>query len=236
MDGGNDTGRSMTNRPIAIRIRAKKLAVLIRAARLAAGKEVKETAQGIGVSSEKFEAFETGEDSPSLPELEALACFLNVPIEQFWSDQVNLPVKPSDDQIDVGQVIELRQHIIGTMLRKARMEADKSSMEIADRAGISEEQLVAYELGEIPVPLPELEALIAALEFPLQEFRDTRSPVARWALQQRALIQFSELEPELQDFISKPVNRPYLLLAKRLSEMSVEKLRMVAEGLLEITL
>jgi len=38
------------------------------------------------------------------------------------------------------------------------------------------------------------------------------------------------------DFISKPVNRPYLQLAQRLSEMSVEKLRMVAEGLLEITL
>lgn len=226
----------MTNRPIAIRIRAKKLAVLIRAARLAAGKEIEECAQAIGVSIEKFKDFETGEDSPSLPELEALACFLNVPIEQFWSDRVNLPLDPSDDQIDVGQVIELRQHVIGALLRKARTEADRSTMEIADQAGITEEQLVAYELGEIPIPLPELEALAAAIEFPLEEFRDTRSPVARRALQQRALRQFAELEPELQDFISKPVNRPYLLLAQRLSEMSVEKLRMVAEGLLEITL
>jgi hypothetical protein len=47
---------------------------------------------------------------------------------------------------------------------------------------------------------------------------------------------FAELSPELQDFLSKPINRPYLELAQRLSEMDVEKLRAVAEGLLEITL
>jgi len=37
-------------------------------------------------------------------------------------------------------------------------------------------------------------------------------------------------------FVLKPINLPYLELAKRLSEMSVDKLRDVAEGLLEITL
>jgi hypothetical protein len=41
---------------------------------------------------------------------------------------------------------------------------------------------------------------------------------------------------DLQTFVSKPINRPYLELAQRLSEMSVDKLRSVAEGLLEITL
>ena len=40
----------------------------------------------------------------------------------------------------------------------------------------------------------------------------------------------------MQQFVSKPVNQPYLELAQRLSEMSVERLRSVAEGLLEITL
>jgi transcriptional regulator with XRE-family HTH domain len=226
----------MTIRPITNRIRAKKLAVLIRAARLATSRDIRESAQAIGVSNEKFEAFESGDDSPSLPELEALACFYNIPVEQFWSDQINLPVKTSEAPVDFEKVIALRQHIIGALLRKTRTEADRTTMEIADQAGISEEQLVAYELGEIPIPLPELEALSAALNQPLQEFRDSRSPVAKWSVQQRALLQFTELEPELQDFVSKPVNRPYLLLAQRLSEMSVEKLRMVAEGLLEITL
>jgi hypothetical protein len=40
----------------------------------------------------------------------------------------------------------------------------------------------------------------------------------------------------LLEFVSKPVNRPYLELAQRLSKTNVENLRAVAEGLLEITL
>ena len=40
---------------------------------------------------------------------------------------------------------------------------------------------------------------------------------------------------EMQVFVSKPINRPYLELAMRLNDMSVDKLRGVAEGLLEIT-
>ena len=47
---------------------------------------------------------------------------------------------------------------------------------------------------------------------------------------------FKEMPPELQAFVAKPINLPYLELAQRLSEMSVDKLRAVAEGLLEITL
>jgi hypothetical protein len=41
---------------------------------------------------------------------------------------------------------------------------------------------------------------------------------------------------ELRQFVAQPVNRPYLELARKLSHMSTEKLRSVAEDLLEITL
>jgi hypothetical protein len=70
----------------------------------------------------------------------------------------------------------------------------------------------------------------------MKEFQDNRGPIGTWIRQQRALQNFAELTPELQEFLSKPVNRPYLELAHRLSEMNVEKLRAVAEGLLEVTL
>jgi hypothetical protein len=40
----------------------------------------------------------------------------------------------------------------------------------------------------------------------------------------------------LQSFVSQPINRPYIELAQRLSEMPTAKLRTIAEGLLEITL
>jgi hypothetical protein len=40
---------------------------------------------------------------------------------------------------------------------------------------------------------------------------------------------------ELREFVSLPVNRPYLELAMKLSGMSRDKLRSVAENLLDIT-
>jgi hypothetical protein len=44
-----------------------------------------------------------------------------------------------------------------------------------------------------------------------------------------------QLPNETQEFVIQPINQPYLKIAQRLSEMSVEELRSVAESLLEIT-
>lgn len=208
----------------------------MRAARLAAGKTVAECAQAIGVSPETFETYEIGDRSPSLPELEALAYFLDVPIEHFWGREVISKGKRSLDSLDIARLNALRQRVVGAMLRQTRLESSLSPEQLAEHAGISPGQLAAFEVGEEPVPVPVLESLAAALNRPIRDFQDSSGPVGAWIARQRALGQFSELPAELQEFISKPVNRPYLELAKRLSEMSVEKLRAVAEGLLEITL
>jgi hypothetical protein len=75
-----------------------------------------------------------------------------------------------------------------------------------------------------------------SLNRPVRDFQDKNGPVGAWAAREQAAHVLMEMPPELQDFIVKPINQPYLELAQRLSEMSVEKLRAVAEGLLEITL
>jgi hypothetical protein len=54
--------------------------------------------------------------------------------------------------------------------------------------------------------------------------------------QKKAVQDFLLLPPDLQNFVSKPVNRPYLELAMKLSGMSTDKLRSVAEDILDITL
>ena len=69
----------MDNRPIAIAIRSKKLGVLIQSARNSSDYTLEECAEAIGVTSQELESFESGEVSPSLPEMEALAFYLQVP-------------------------------------------------------------------------------------------------------------------------------------------------------------
>jgi hypothetical protein len=64
---------------------------------------------------------------------------------------------------------------------------------------------------------------------------DQTGPIGLWMVQQRAIQDFLLLPPELQNFVCKPVNRPYLELAMKLSGMSTDKLRSVAEDLLDIT-
>lgn len=220
----------------ATNIRAKKLGALIRDARLTSGKSIAECAQALGVSTAVFGEYELGNASPSLPELEVLAYYLHIPLEHFWRVEALSSLPKPTNVAGIEKLVSLRQRIIGTRLRQARLLASFSPVELAERVGLPEEQLQAYELGEQPIPLPELEVLAQAVNLPLQNLKNVRGPVGTWATQQRALQYYLDLPPDLQEFISKPVNRPYLDLAKRLSEMPVDKLRAVAEGLLEITL
>jgi transcriptional regulator with XRE-family HTH domain len=226
----------MQTRPIAITLRSKKLGVQLKAARLTAGKSIEDCAQAINSSKEMIESFEIGDASPSLPELEAMAFYLKTPLEQFWGRDVTLAEKADTSRFDSERLMAIRQRMIGAQIRQARFETGLSLEGLAEKSGLEIEQLTVYEIGEHPIPLPELESLANVLNRPLKDFQDNRGPIGTWLKQQRVLQNFAELTPELQDFLSKPINRPYLELAQRLSEMNVDKLRAVAEGLLEITL
>ena len=220
----------------ARKLKAKKIGVLLQDARLALGRSRKALADELGMSSAQLAAYERGEKAPSLPELEALAFALRVPLEHFWGSEVLLESSATGEEVDLARLVAVRQRKIGAKLQQLRESAGLTLAETARRAGITPHRLRTYELAERPIPVPELEALAAALDVPVQSFMDTDGPIGEWLVQQRQIAGFLELPPELREFVSKPVNRPYLELAQRLSEMSVEKLRAVAEGLLEITL
>jgi len=226
----------MDNRPIAAAIRSKKLGILIQGARSASDKSIEECTEALDISNERMQSFESGEASPSLPELEALAFYLKVPLDYFWGREIIDPAQKDLRAFEKERLMRLRNRVIGASLRKARLEAGMTSLELADSVSITEEQLNNYELGAESIPLPELELLATNVNRTIKDFQDNRGPIGTWIKQQRAMQAFDDLSPELQDFISKPINRPYLEISQRLSEMSVEKLRAVAEGLLEITL
>lgn len=224
-----------TMNPTLLTIRAKKLGVLIRSARWASGKSLEACASAIGVSASELEAYELGEHAPSLPELEMLAFYLQIPLEYFWGNELfrgnGHPALP-----DIQQLRELRQRMIGAMLRKARNQAALGLEDAAAKAGLGPEQLKAYELGEQAIPLPELESLAKALTTTISEFQDKNGPVGSWFIQQQMTRDFLDLPQELQAFVTRPINQPYLEVARRLSELQADKLRSMAEILLEITL
>lgn len=218
-----------------ITLRTKKLGVLIRDARLAARKSVDECAAAIGVKPGVFRAYEQGRRAPSLPELETLVYFLDLPMNHFWGREALSDDEARTAPLDLGQLKSVRQRMIGALLRQERMTASLSLKALAEKTGLPVGRIKAYELGQRPIPLPELEAMLSVLNSRIEAFFDESGPIGRWMTQQKAVEQFLQLPPELQEFVSQPINRPYLELALKLSALSTERLRAVAEGLLDIT-
>jgi transcriptional regulator with XRE-family HTH domain len=216
-------------------IRTKKLGVLIRDARLSARRSVQECADALGIRTGLFRSYEEGENSPSLPELEALVFYLGLPLDHFWSKKIKSASPSPIKNIDLQKVLAIRQRKIGALLRQERMNASISIRNLAAKTDIAGSRIKAYELGESPIPLPELEVLVTALGGRIETFFDRHGPIGQWMLSEQAVKEFLEMPLELRQFVATPVNRPYLELAMKLSGMSRDKLRAVAENLLDIT-
>ncbi len=219
-----------------ITIRTKKLGVLIRDARLAARRSVQECAEALGVRIGAFRAYEEGTRAPSLPELETLVYYLDLPMEHFWSKEIKSGSAPRHAKLDLPKLLAIRQRKIGALLRQERMKASISIRNLAHETGIASSRIKAFELGERPIPLPELEVLVRTLGGRIETFFDRSGPIGQWLISEETIQHFLELPMELREFIAMPVNRPYLELAMKLSNMSKDKLRSVAEDLLDITL
>lgn len=218
-----------------LKIRNKKLGLLIFDARKATRRSVEDCAEAIGVSPDQFQEFEAGLQAPSLPQIELLALYLNVPLEHFWGKKAISTSGTPDALQEKERLILLRNRVIGANLRMVRNNANFSYAELNEKTGIPEEQLKRYEQGDVSIPLSELEVLSMILDVPVERFYDQHGPIGKWRAQQSSYQIFLDLPPDIQQFIAKPVNRPYLELAMRLSDLSAEKLRAVAEVLLEIT-
>ncbi|HJS20434.1 MAG TPA: helix-turn-helix transcriptional regulator [Anaerolineales bacterium] len=216
-------------------IRTKLLGVLIRDARLSARRSVQDCAEAIGVRKSIFRSFEEGVRSPSLPELEALVYYLELPLDHFWSREIRSTRTSPLKNIDVSKLLGLRQRKIGVLLRQERMKASISIRNLANKTGIAGSRIKAYEQGTHPIPLPELEILVSNLGGRIESFFDHSGPIGLRMASDEAVHQFLEMPSELRQFVATPVNRPYLELAMKLSGMSRDKLRAVAEDLLEIT-
>lgn len=218
-----------------VTIRTKKLGVLIRDARLAARRSTQDCADAIGIRKSVFRSFEEGLRAPSLPELETLVYYLDLPMDHFWGKQVKSENASLHQKLDLPKLLAIRQRKIGALLRQERMNASISIRNLAHQTGIASSRIKAYELGERPIPLPELEVLVQTLGGRIETFFDRSGPIGQWLISEEAVQHFLEMPVELREFVSLPVNRPYLELAMKLSNMSRDKLRSVAEDLLDIT-
>jgi transcriptional regulator with XRE-family HTH domain len=217
-------------------LRQKITGVLLRQARTDAGKTLKECGRVLDLSSSALSAIEHGRRPISLPELEMLAYYLSVPLDQLLNGGA-APARAPVEALQSAELLALRHRIIGGILRQARLETDLTQAELAKRIGVSKMRLSQYELAEKPIPLVELEAIAETLDVPLSDFLDEGvGPVGEQQRLDREYRQFAELPSDVRAFILEPTNQGYLDLAMSLSAVPAEGLRNIAASLLEITM
>jgi len=224
--------------PKLLTIRSKKIGVCLADTRMKARKSIEDTAHHLGITASEYAAFEKGVTTPSLPQLELLGVFFNVPVDRLinWQTEPEETSKP--DPKVLGKIVKLREHVIAAIVSKTRQQKQISSEALAIECGISAGELNAYEKAEKPIPYPVLEAMSKSLGLDLRSLYSSHGPLKKKVVptgQEEPQKVLQDLPSELYDFINKPINRPYIELAHKLSEMSVDRLRTVAESLLEIT-
>jgi transcriptional regulator with XRE-family HTH domain len=212
--------------------RAQILGNLIRDARLYAGQRHRDCAKVLGITEDEYKQAEAGEYSITLPDLEVLALYLRVPMGYFWgTDQLH-----EAKDVNYAGMLDLRQRVIGAMIRQLRLQARQTTADFAELLEVDEEVIQEYEAGSKPIPYLQLEQLCRHLDVSITHFVDDQhGPLRRHEAEQRLQKIFDDLDVDMQTFLANPTNVSYLETAKTLSEMDVQRLRQVAESLLEIT-
>lgn len=234
---GNDTLEPEVAHSERKLVKARILGILLADARRASGHNEEEVADLLDLTPGEYRALEAGDAMPSLPQLEVMAYFFNVPVSHFWGGDT-LPVKRQESRVRerIPAILALRDRILGVQLQQLREQANLSVADLADQTSLDAKRIRDAERGRISLPLDELEALTQSMQGRLSELVDGHGPVGQQLQAKEDFEQFASLPAELRSFVLQPINRSYLDLAARLSEMDVEKLRGIAEAILEITL
>jgi transcriptional regulator with XRE-family HTH domain len=208
--------------------RRRTVGALIRNAREAAGRKPKDIADFVGVSAAAMIAFEEGEKDPSLPQLEAIAYYLRVPVHTLLGASSLQQAEPLDN---LEEIMRLRGHIIGARLKQARMARGESAQDIADATGISSALLQNFELGKKQPGISELELLMAHFGLTLDEMLDIGiGPLGEAQLLQQQRASFENLSQDFRAFVCDPNATQHVQLAMKLRSLSAEQLKSLANA------
>jgi transcriptional regulator with XRE-family HTH domain len=218
-----------------IELRSRIIGTLLHSVRDQARMSPQECAAVLAISPEILAAYEEGSKPISLPELELLTRFLDVPLSTIRTTETVADIQADKKLPDPKLYLMLRHRIVGARLRQLRSEANRTQQDLAEMLECPLETIVAYEFGKRPISVAELEVVCRALNVPLSYFLDKDSDIGKWHLLQDQFELFTELPADMRDFILKPINASYLDLAMKLAAMPAGALRAIAEGILEIT-
>jgi len=219
-----------------VAIRNKIVGLLVRRARLRAGKSQRECAGLIGCSPAVFGQYEKGQRGLTLPQLEALAYFFGVPLVSLWDEKADQPEESAAEPVPLAEMMALRRKMLAVQFRQCRRAAGLTQQQMGQLLGCSATRISQYERGRSDIPLAELEIAAGHCHRTLADFVDEQTiPLSRAEQERQTLARLRELPPDVREFVLKPSNVLYLRVAMLLSAIKTDSLRQIAETILDIT-
>jgi len=196
---------------------------LMRSAREAAGRSPKDCARALGISAQRLLAYEEGQREPSFAELEALAYYLDLPIQALLYEEAAKRIVTKAN--DLPALAQLRTRMVGARLKQARLQRGESLKAAAQALGITSGRLNSYELGRLPIPITLLEKAVLHFGMSLEHVLDLGiGPIGEAQLRLAQHAQFDGLPQEMRAFVTSPAAQPYLQVAMHLSKMPADNL------------
>ncbi len=204
---------------------------LIRNAREAAGRSLKDCARFVGISTKRLAAYEDGTREPTFTELEALAHYLNVPVHALIYEEKAKHL-PHVQVNNLQALMQLRSRVVGARLKQARMERGESLKAAAQAMGLTSSQLNGYELGRRPMAITLLERAMTHYGLSVDQLLDLGiGPIGESQLRLEQHACFDALPDEVRAFVVEPSATPYLEFAMHLSKLPTADLRGLAKAL-----
>jgi transcriptional regulator with XRE-family HTH domain len=194
------------------------------AARELSGKTIKECSALLGIPTSRLKNYEQGKYIPSLPEIESLSFLLRIPLSAFFEKNGVNDFIHSPDSEQLIKLIGIRQQIIGTKILISREAADMTLKELSNATSIPSSRIKRYERGTTAIPLDELKVIFDALKLDPGEFIDHESPIGEWQSFQSKISAIRDLPPDIKEFITNSENLNFLLIAKEISKIGLQKI------------
>ncbi len=212
----------------AHRLRGRILGVLIRRSRLSAQLTVEDCASFLQLDPQQIKAWELGESTPSLPQLEGLTrCLLAAAAgERIEFAKFSLS--------DGAEYYLLRQRMIGAQLKLARQRQDFAVEEVGRRSSLDSNLIERYEFGEVMIPLDHLCVLAQAVRQDLSYFWDTDDSSRDHCKPEPEAAPKPSADTELVRFAADNKNQAFIRLAMAFRQIDREDLHRIAEALYNI--
>ena len=215
-------------------IHMRRLGIQLARARHFAQLTIKECAEEIGVNESQYEDYETGRQSPSLPEIEVLAGIFQTTVEALVKgiDRFEEAVRIQSEK--KRQLLIIRQKTLGASLRLARKNKNLSLEEMAAAIQSGAGEIADWEEGKKSISLIELEKVTEVLEIKLQDLFPHHMRVEE-SPQSGDFEKQSHFDAKERQFLFQPDSKLFIDLSLAISQIPKPHLRSVAEALLLAT-